>query len=103
MRKPDSASPKKMPISGMIVTHFSFGSFTSSQGRSISPFLILLDRKYLGWSGCWKPVVEPRAEAGIEPYGEAKGFGRGVGSIRSLSGVPGRGVPVAVVLAVPWW
>ena len=49
------------------------------------------------------------AEAGIEPYGEANGFVlMPAGSIRSLSGEPGLGVLVAVVVAVPymaglWW
>ena len=42
------------------------------------------------------------AEAGNEPYGDAKGFLRGADSIGSLSGVPGR-VFVAVVVAVPYW
>lgn len=47
------------------------------------------------------PVDEAIAEAGMEPYGEANGLCRWAGSIGSLSGVPGRGVVVAVVVAVP--
>lgn len=41
------------------------------------------------------------AEAGIDPYGDANGFRGCDRSIGSLSGVPGRGVFVAVVVAVP--
>lgn len=52
------------------------------------------------------PVLEPVAEAGMEPYGEAKGLllapGVGAGSIESFSNEAGRGVLEAVVAAVPW-
>ena len=40
------ARPRKMPIRGMMVTHFSRGSFFVSQGFSISPFFILRLWKY---------------------------------------------------------
>lgn len=37
-------------MTGMMVTHFSLGSFFDFQGCSNSPFFILLERKYL-WPG----------------------------------------------------
>jgi len=92
-----------MPISGMMVTHFSFGSFRSSQGLSCSPFLIRREWKYLGAGADWKPLEEPIADAGMEPYGDEKGFLTGAISIGSLSGVPARGVVAAVVVVVPAW
>lgn len=86
-------------MTGMMVTHFSLGSLRSSHGLSISPFLIRLEWKYLGGCTAWTPVDEPYLDPGIEPYGEVKGF-RGACEIGSLSGVPGLGVVVAVVVAV---
>lgn len=90
-----------------MVTHFSLGSFLSSQGLSTSPFLTRLEWKYLCW-GIWSAVDEPAAETGMDPYGVVKGFALGAGVMASLSGVPGRrgvgfAVVFAVVLAVPLW
>lgn len=90
-----------MPMMGIIVDHFSLGSFLVSHGFSISSLLILREWKYRGGALVCKPVDDPIADAGIEPYGEANGFRGGARSIGSLSGVPGLGVFVAVVVAVP--
>ena len=80
----------------MIVTHFSLGSFLSSHGRSISPFLIRREWKYLGgW--CWKPVVEAARDVGADWFGEEKGFGFGTGRVGLLPVVPGL-IDVTVML-----
>jgi hypothetical protein len=54
------------PISGMIQTHFSLGSFLSSQGRSCSPFRILLDLKYVGGAANrFRAVLDEKIEFDI--------------------------------------
>ena len=90
-------------MSGMIVTHFSFGSLRSNHGRSCSPLRIRREWKYLGGGAGWNAVLEPIRDGGTEPYGEANGFRTGARSMGSLSGDPALGVVVAVVVAVPWW
>jgi hypothetical protein len=105
------AVPNARPINGMMVTHFSFGSFLANQGFSTSPFRTLLEWKYLDGIGR-TAEEEPSDDAGLELSGDAKGFGPGAGVISSpkgwpglaelpelplLSGVPGRIGVVAVV------
>jgi hypothetical protein len=103
-RKPAIPNPNNKPINGIIVTHFSFGSFFDLHGCSTSPFFTLLEWKYL-WGSPRTADEEPNDEAGLELKGEAKGFGRGAGEISSpkgllrLSGVPGRIGVVAVETA----
>lgn len=101
-RKPAIPNPSNRPIKGMIVTHFSFGSFLLFHGCSTSPFRTLLEWKYLDE----RPRTaddEPKDDAGLELKGEENGFARGAGEMPSspnglllLSGVPGRIGVVAV-------
>lgn len=96
-KKPASASPMANPINGIIVTHFSFGSFFATHGFSTSPFLTRLEWKYLEGSGpACKADEEPKDDAGLELNWEEKGFVGGAGDISSpngsslsLCGVPG--------------
>lgn len=97
-------------MSGIMVTHFSFGSLFFFQGWSTSPFLTLLEWKYLCGTAPRIADEEPKDEAGRELKGEANGFGRGAGEIPSsngfltVSGVPGLmglAVRVVVVVALP--
>jgi hypothetical protein len=89
-----------------MVVHFSLGSFLSSHGFSISALFTRREWKYVGGGTGCKPVLDPIADAGIDPYGETKGLRCGARSMGSLSGVPGRvllAVVVAVVAVVPLW
>src|SRR5277367_4418896 len=92
---------------GIMVTHFSFGSFLFFQGCSTSPFRTLLEWKYLCGIAPRMADEEPKDEAGLELKGEANGFGRGAGEMPSsngflaVSGVPGlMGLAVRVVVVV---
>ena len=89
------------PIKGMIVTHFSFGSFLFFHGCSISDFRIFLEWKYLG--GCADRTADEEPNDDLEVNGEENGSARGMGDISSpdellllVSEVSGIGV-VAVV------
>src|SRR6266566_4622062 len=69
--------PMQMPRTGRIVTHFSLGSFFSSQGFTTSPFVTLLVWKYL-WARSSKrarALDEPKLEGGLEGDGLANGLG----------------------------
>lgn len=67
------AIPANRPIIGIIVTHFSFGSFFASHGRSTSPFLTRREWKYL--FGRDRIAEElPNDEAGRELSGDENGF-----------------------------
>src|SRR5450432_253242 len=105
------ARPRKRPIRGIIVTHFSLGSFFVFQGWVIVPFGTLLEWKYR-----WETpprMAEEAEETGLELNGDEKGFGRGFGEMPSSNGftfLPVSGVPglmglavrvVAVVVALP--
>lgn len=71
-----------------MVTHFSFGSFFSSHGLSNSPFLTLLEWKYLFGMGRVNAEDEPSVEADREAEGVENGFVR--------IGVPGIDVIISV-------
>jgi hypothetical protein len=112
-KNPATAKPNANPINGIIVIHFSLGSFLSLHGCSTSPFLTRLEWKYLEGSAR-TAEEEPNDDAGLELKGEEKGFARGAGEISSpngslrvlLSGVPGRCGVVAVEMAdrpLPLW
>lgn len=104
-RKPAIPNPNRRPISGMIVTHFSFGSTFALHGCSTSPFRTRREWKYLDGIAPRTADEEPNEDAGLEVKGEAKGFARGAGEMSSpkgfvlLSGVPGRIGVVAVETA----
>ena len=99
-KNPAIANPNANPINGMMVTHFSFGSFLALHGCSTSPFRTLLEWKYLAGSARTADE-EPREDAGLEVKGDEKGFVLGADEISSpkglllLSGVPGLGVVAA--------
>jgi hypothetical protein len=101
--------PKTKPTSGIIVTHFSFGSTFFSQGFSISPFLTLLEWKYLDGGGRAAEEDEATDDVGLEVKGDEKGlFVGGVGEISSkgfgwllLSGVDGCIGVVVVAVEMP--
>jgi hypothetical protein len=103
IKKPAIANPTAKPIKGIMVTHFSFGSFFANHGRSTSPFFTRLEWKYLEGSPRTADD-EPNDDAGLELKGEANGFAfvLGAGDMSSpnglllLSGVPGRIGVVAV-------
>lgn len=82
------------PMTGRIHCHFSLGSFLPTQGRSTSPFFILLEWKYLGGPGLCRAVDDAIADCNCEAYGEAKGLV--AGAMESVSGVADRIVEVMV-------
>lgn len=104
-KNPAIAKPNAMPISGIMVTHFSFGSTFDLHGCSTSPLRTRLEWKYL--DGPRTADDEPKDEAGLELNGEEKGLTRGLGVMSSpkgfvlLSGVPGLIGVVAVDPTLP--
>lgn len=70
---------------GMIVTHFSLGSFFPRHGCETSPFRTRLLWKY--FCGIPRmPEAEPKEEAGRDPKGEANGLPLGAAEMLSLKG-----------------
>jgi hypothetical protein len=72
-RTPTTQRPRKRPIRGMIVIHFSLESFFSNQGCSISPFFTRLDRKYSPRGKYWYPDVAPLEAASLSGLDSEKG------------------------------
>lgn len=71
------AEPNEHPDHRNYPTHFSRGSFLSSHGRSISPFLTRREWKYFCCFCCWYTLTaedEPFLDSGVEVNGEWAGI-----------------------------